>query len=91
VVEAHIAGGSEFAGMYTDAHSGPCPEPVWRLLEHLVPRAPGLRAITFEFHDSYYHFLGPQGIREQLARARSIFSQYREPSLDVTGIPTRVV
>ena len=91
VVEAHIAGGSEFAGMYTDAHSGPCPEPVWRLLEYLVPRAPSLRAITFEFHDSYYQFLGPEGIRGQLARARSIFSQYHEPSVDVASIPTRAV
>jgi len=32
VVEVHIAGGTEDAGMYTDAHSGPCPEPVWSLL-----------------------------------------------------------
>jgi uncharacterized protein (UPF0276 family) len=91
VVEAHIAGGSEFAGMYTDSHSGPCPEPVWRLLEHLVPRAPNLRAITFEFHDSYYHFLGPRGVREQLAHARSIILQHRESPVDVTSIPIRSV
>lgn len=74
VVESHIAGGSEFAGMYTDSHCGPCPEPVWQFLEHVIPRAPNLRAITFEFHDSYYPLLGKTGIREQLARARTLFN-----------------
>lgn len=48
VVETHVAGGTEFAGMYTDSHSGPCPEPVWELLEHLIPRAPNLRAAVCE-------------------------------------------
>lgn len=91
VVETHIAGGSEFAGMYTDAHSGPCPEPVWRLLESVVPSAPNLRAITFEFHDSYYSFLGPEGVREQLARARAIFARHRGSWHDITSIPTRAV
>ena len=35
VVEAHIAGGTEFAGMYTDSHAGPCPPDVWELLAHV--------------------------------------------------------
>jgi uncharacterized protein (UPF0276 family) len=73
VVETHIAGGTEFAGMYTDSHSGPCPEPVWQLLESLVPRAPNLRAVTFEFHDSYYGRIGRDGVRAQLDRARALF------------------
>jgi len=73
VVETHIAGGSEFAGMYTDSHAGPCPEPVWHLLEYVADKAPNLRAVTFEFHDSYYGLLGNQGVRAQLERARSIF------------------
>jgi uncharacterized protein (UPF0276 family) len=38
VGEIHIAGGSELGGVYTDSHAGPCPEPVWELLEHVVPR-----------------------------------------------------
>jgi uncharacterized protein (UPF0276 family) len=74
VIEAHVAGGSEFAGMYTDSHSGPCPEPVWDLLEYVVARAPNLRAVTFEFHDSYYGTLGAAGVRAELARARGIFT-----------------
>jgi uncharacterized protein (UPF0276 family) len=74
VVETHIAGGTEYAGMYTDSHSGPCPQPVWDLLAYVVPRAANLRAVTFEFHDSYYGLLGPGGIRSELERARRIFA-----------------
>jgi uncharacterized protein len=77
VVEVHIAGGSELAGMYTDSHSGPCPDPVWELLEEMVPRAPNLCGITFEFHDSYYHVLKSDGIRAELGHARKIWDRYR--------------
>lgn len=91
VVETHVAGGSEFAGMYTDSHSGPCPEPVWQLLDYVVPRAPNLRAVTFEFHDSYYPFLGPEGVRDQLVRARNIFPRHREPVCDAASLSTRAV
>lgn len=74
VVEMHIAGGTEFAGMYTDSHSGPCPERVWQLLDYVAPRAPNLRAVTFEFHDSYYGLLGPAGVRAQLDHARDVLA-----------------
>jgi hypothetical protein len=50
---------------------------VWDLLEYLVPRAPNLRAVTFEFHDSYYGILGPAGVRAELQRARDIFAAPR--------------
>lgn len=77
VVEVHIAGGGEFAGMYADSHSGPCPEPVWSLLEEVMPRAPNLKGVTFEFHDSYFPRFGAEGVREELARARAVWSRYR--------------
>jgi uncharacterized protein (UPF0276 family) len=73
VGEIHIAGGSEIAGMYTDSHAGPCPEPVWNLLEWVVPRAPNLGGITFEFHDSYYPLLREDGIAAELSHARDIW------------------
>lgn len=75
VVEVHIAGGNEFAGMYTDSHAGPCPEPVWDLLARVVAGAPGLAGITFEFHASYFPLLGAQGIRRQLDRAREVWAR----------------
>jgi len=77
VLEVHIAGGTEDAGMYTDAHSGPCPEPVWSLLEEIMPRTPNLKGITFEFHDSYFPVFGADGVRAQLDRARAIWSRHR--------------
>jgi uncharacterized protein (UPF0276 family) len=76
VVEVHIAGGSEFAGMYTDSHAGPCPEPVWELLERVSAKAPSLCAITFEFHESYYPLLKADGIRAQLQRARDVWARH---------------
>lgn len=77
VVEVHVAGGTEVVGVYTDSHSGPCPEPVWSLLEEMMPCAPNLRGITFEFHDSYFPILGAAGVRDQLDRARAIWSRHR--------------
>ena len=77
VVEVHVAGGTEVAGVYTDSHSGPCPEPVWSLLEEIMPYAPNLKGITFEFHDSYFPILGAAGVQGQLDRARAIWSRHR--------------
>ena len=73
VVEVHVAGGNEVAGVYRDSHAGPCPEAVWDLLRFVAPRTPRLRAITFEFHDSYYPLLKHEGIAEQLSRARELW------------------
>jgi uncharacterized protein (UPF0276 family) len=77
VVEVHIAGGEEFAGMYTDAHSGACPEKVWDLLQHLLSRAPNVCGVTYELEPSYFSRLGNEGIREQLCRARAIWDHRR--------------
>jgi uncharacterized protein (UPF0276 family) len=77
VVEVHVAGGAEFAGMYADSHAGPCPEPVWSLLEEIMPRTPNLKGVTFEFHDSYFPVFGAEGVQAQLARARAIWSRHR--------------
>ena len=76
VVEVHIANGSELGGMYADSHSGAPPEPVWDLLADLVRRAPNLRGITFEFHDSYLPELGFDGIAAVIARARRSWSAH---------------
>jgi uncharacterized protein (UPF0276 family) len=73
VVEIHVAGGSDMDGIYTDSHAGPCPEEVWDMLESVAPRAPNLRAVTFEFDESYYGALGPAGVRSNINRARNSF------------------
>jgi uncharacterized protein (UPF0276 family) len=77
VTELHIAGGSEFAGMYTDSHAGACHPIVWELLDHTLPRTPNLRAVTFEFHESYFPLLGEEGVLRELARAREIVARHK--------------
>lgn len=75
VIEVHIADGAEMGGMYADSHSGAPPEPVWELLDDLVGRAPNLRGITFEFHDSYLPQIGFDGVARVIARARSAWAK----------------
>jgi uncharacterized protein (UPF0276 family) len=76
VVEIHLAGGDELLGFYTDSHAGPVAPPVWDLLRDTLRAAPGVRAVTFEFHESSYPLLKIDGIRLELARARRIWEQY---------------
>src|SRR6516164_7740129 len=73
VVEVHVAGGGEFAGMYTDSHSGPPPEPVWRLLEDIMPHTPNLKGITSDFPASSSRRTGGKGARTQGAGPRAIW------------------
>lgn len=72
VVEIHVAGGRELEGAYLDAHSGPCPEPVWRLLEDVVARAPNLRGVVFEVFGAYYPELGADGLRREFDTLREV-------------------
>lgn len=74
VIEVHIANGNEIGGMYADSHSGAPPEPVWELLDDLVGRAPNLRGITFEMHDSYLPVIGFDGIAGVIDRARQLWA-----------------
>jgi len=72
VDEVHIAGGNELHGVYLDSHAGACPEAVWEMLANVVPRAPRLKGITFEFHESYFPALGVAGVVRELNRAAAI-------------------
>jgi uncharacterized protein len=75
VGEVHVAGGSELAGMYTDSHSGPAPEAVWKLLDDVVAAASNLCGITFEFHESYYPLMKWDGIRRELELSRAAWER----------------
>ena len=75
VVELHASGGNELEGMYMDSHAGPCPPEVWTALETLLPRLPNLRAITFEFDESYCPEMGAEGLLAHLARARALWAR----------------
>jgi uncharacterized protein (UPF0276 family) len=68
VQEIHLAGGHELAGFYTDSHSGLTPAEVWSWAYEYGPRFRNLKAIVFEFHESYFEKLGLNGIAGELER-----------------------
>ena len=72
VQEIHLAGGHELAGFYTDSHSGLTPDEVWEWAYHFSPRFRNLRAIVFEFHESYFEKLGLKGIAGELERMHAL-------------------
>lgn len=72
VQEIHLAGGHELAGFYTDSHSGLTPGEVWEWAHHFGPRFRNLRAIVFEFHESYAAKLGLKGIAGELERMHAL-------------------
>ena len=72
VVEIHLGGGDDFAGFYMDSHSSLTPEEVWRLAFDYVPRFKRLRAITFEFQETYYERLGVEALVGELKRMHEL-------------------
>ena len=76
VVEIHIAGGDELHGFYTDSHAGPVAAEVWPLLERTLRAAPWIRAVTFEYHESYASVLGAGGVARELRHAQRLWERY---------------
>jgi uncharacterized protein len=72
VVEIHLGGGLTVDGVYLDAHSGPCPDEVWKLLREVAPRAPNLSGVTFEVFGNYYPGMGADGLCAELQKARDV-------------------
>jgi uncharacterized protein len=68
VEEVHLAGGEDLNGFYTDSHSHLTPEEVWEQAYEYLPRCPNLRAITFEYQESYYENIGLDGVIAELER-----------------------
>jgi uncharacterized protein (UPF0276 family) len=77
VVELHVAGGMEMDGFYLDAHSGAVPEPVWAMLDSVLPRCPNAGGVVFEIFGSWYEPLGQDGLRRQLDRMRAAWSRHQ--------------
>jgi uncharacterized protein (UPF0276 family) len=72
VQEIHTAGGDVLSGFYTDSHSRLTPEEIWPWAYEFIPRFKNLRAITFEFHESYFERLGIDGIAGELERLHEL-------------------
>jgi uncharacterized protein (UPF0276 family) len=72
VMEIHLGGGDDFAGFYMDSHSSLTPPEVWRIAYDHAPRFPHLRAITYEFQETYYERIGPDHLVEELGRMHEL-------------------
>ena len=72
VVEIHLGGGDEFAGFYMDSHSSLTPPEVWRYAFDYVNRFKRLRAITFEFQETYFERLGVDALAGELGRMHEL-------------------
>lgn len=68
VEEVHLADGEELFGVYSDSHSQLTPEAVWAMAHAFLPCYPNLRAIRFEYNETYFEFIGCQGVRAELER-----------------------
>jgi len=77
VIEVHVAGGMERDGFYLDSHSAVIAEPVWQLLEWLLPRCANLRGVTFELMGSWYPTVGAARLSDELARLRESWLRYQ--------------
>ena len=77
VIEIHVAGGSWRDGFWMDAHDGRVPEPVWELLEYVLPIAPNVAGVVFELLEEHAIRLGAQAIENELRRASEIWNLSR--------------
>jgi len=80
VEEIHVANGNWIDGTYFDSHSGRSPARVLELLGHALARFGGLRAITFEFHESYLPEIGTEGVADEIRTLRTLLEQARGSS-----------
>jgi uncharacterized protein (UPF0276 family) len=76
VVEIHLGGGLTLDGVYLDAHSGPCPDEVWKLLREVLPQAPNAKGVVFEVFGGYVPRMGAAAVSAELAQARETFERY---------------
>lgn len=74
VIEIHVAGGSWRDGFWMDAHDGRVPEPVWKLLECVLPIAPNVAGVVFELLEEHAVRLGASAIEGELRRAWQIWN-----------------
>ncbi len=66
VEEIRLGGGDEFAGFYMDSHSSPTPDVVWEIAFEHIKSFKRLRAITFEFQETYFEQIGGPRIVHEL-------------------------
>jgi len=79
VEEVHLAGGDDEEGFYMDSHSTPTPPEVWELAFDVLPRCRNLRAITFEYQESYFDDIGLTALARELERMHELAEACARP------------
>ena len=77
VCELHVAGGHWANGYRLDSHNGRVPEPVWVLLDEVLPRCPNLGGVLFEIMPDHALEAGTGLIAEEIVRARRAWEQHK--------------
>ena len=77
VGEIHVAGGSWADGFYMDSHDGHVPEPVWDLLDHMLPLCPNAGGVVYEIMTDHAQRLGSEAIAGEIAHVRRIWNRAR--------------
>ncbi len=80
VIEIHVSGGSmsdpawlpEGRQLRLDSHDGRVPEPVWQLLEDVLPRCENLRGVTLERMEGTVNEADVAVIRAELLRLKEL-------------------
>lgn len=70
VVEIHLAGGVRHDGFQLDVHSQTVPDRAMDIAAAVLPNAPNLRAVTFEYLKEAVPYLGADTICDELTRIR---------------------
>jgi uncharacterized protein len=83
VFEIHLAGGDELAGFYIDSHSRFTPEKIWEWAYEFAPTFKNLKAITFEYQETYFEVMGVSGIAQELERMHELAACCRESKYEV--------
>lgn len=73
--EIHIAGGAEIDGLWTDSHSGVCPEEVWDGLRQILLQPNRVRGVTYEIDPSCVKLTGEDKIVQILHHVRGLMNQ----------------
>ncbi|MCY1562220.1 hypothetical protein D9M68_995790 [compost metagenome] len=54
-------------------------DPVWALLEHVLPRCPNVGAVVFELFGSWFEVVGEERVRADLRRLKQLWQQCQTP------------
>lgn len=77
VGEIHLAGGHWADGFRMDSHDGRAPEPVWELLEMVLPRCSNAGGLVFEIMPDHGRRVGSDVIAGELSRARAAWARHK--------------